>query len=114
MDEDAQFFTSHPDRYAHIREPRMQLVKLPSRQVKYVPECSGEFWSLGEHNKDRRRILLWRVPETHPAYDPKEMKILRIPIILFGDETVEDTDANLLPQIHQIMTDVARKRGAQV
>jgi len=112
MDEDAQFFTQHPDRYAHIREPRQVLVKLPSRQVKYVPESQGEFWSLGAHDNNRRRILLWRVPEGHPNYDPKEVKILKIPFLLFSDETVEDADAVLLPIIHQIMTDAARKQGA--
>jgi hypothetical protein len=109
--EDAQFFKQHPDRYAHIREPRQVLVKLPSRQVKYVPEMQGEFWSLGDHNKDRRRILLWRVPEGHPAYDPKEVKILRIPFLLFSDESIEDTDAVLLPILHQIMTDAQRKQA---
>ena len=114
MDEDAQFFAQHPDRYSHIREPKLQLVKLPSRQVKYVPEMSGEFWSLGEHNKDRRRIILWRVPESHPAYDPKEVKILRIPFLLFGDESVEDTDAVLLPIIHQIMLDAQKKQRVRV
>ena len=111
MDEDAQFFTQHPDRYAHIREPRMVLTKTPQRAVHYRPEMEGEFWSLGEHNKDRRRILLWRVPEHHPAYDPKEVKILRIPFLLFSDESVEDTDAVLLPIVHQIMTDAAKKQG---
>ena len=110
MDEDAQFFADHRDRYAHIRQPRMVLVKLPFRQVKYVEESAEEFLSLGEHNKDRRRILLWRVPESHPAYDPKEVKILRIPFLLFSDETVEDTDAVLLPIIHQVMTDAAQKQ----
>jgi hypothetical protein len=113
MDDDSHFFKDHPDRYAHIREPKMVLVKLPSRQVKYVPEMSGEFWSLGEHNKDRRRILLWRVPESHPAYDPKEMKILRIPFLLFSDETIDDTDSTLLPIIHEIMVNAAKKQGVR-
>ena len=113
MDEDAQFFTQHRDRYAHIREPQMVLVKLPSRQVKYVEESAGEFWSLGEHQKDRRRILLWRVPEHHPAYDPKELKILKIPFLLFADESVEDTDAVLLPIIHQIMSDAAKRQNVR-
>ena len=113
MDEDAQFFTTYKDRYAHIRAPRLILAKLPSRQMKYVEEMAGEFWSLGEHNKDRRRILLWRVPEHHPAYDPKEVKILRLAFLLFSDETVEDTDAVLLPIIHQIMTDAAQKQGVR-
>jgi hypothetical protein len=74
---------------------------------------SGEFWSLGEHNKDRRRILLWRVPESHPAYDPKEMKILRIPFLLFSDETIDDTDSTLLPIIHEIMVNAAKKQGVR-
>lgn len=113
MDEDAQFFTQHPDRYAHIREPRQMLISLPSRQVEPVPESQGEFWSLGEHDRSRRRILVWRVPEHHPDYDPKNVKILKIPFLLFGDESVEDTDAVLLPIIHQIMLDAAKKqRGA--
>ena len=110
-DPDAQFFIDHPDRYAHIRPPRQVLVKSPQRGVGYRPECEGEFWSLGEHNKERRRILLWRVPESHPAYDPKAAKILRIPFLLFSDENVEDTDAILLPIIHRIMVDAAQKQG---
>jgi hypothetical protein len=113
VDEDAQFFKDHPDRYAHIREPRKMLVKLPSRQMKYVDESAGEFWSLGEHDRNRRRILLWRVPESHPNYNPKEVQILRIPFLLFSTETVEDTDAILLPIIHQIMTDAAKKQGVR-
>jgi len=111
MDDDAQFFTDHPDRYARIREPRLQLVKLPSRQVKYVPEMNGEFWSLGEHDKSRRSILVWRVPPSHPLYDSKEIKILRVPFLRFSDETIADTDAVLLPILHQIMTDQAQKQG---
>jgi hypothetical protein len=111
MDEDAQFFQQHPDRYAHIREPRMVLARTSQRAVRYVPECQGEFWSLGDHDKNRRRILLWRVPPSHPAYDVKAVKILRIPFLLFGDETIEDTDAVLLPIVHQIMSDAAKKHG---
>ena len=113
MDEDGQFFATHKDRYAHIREPRKMLVKLPSRQMKYVDEMAGEFWSLGDHDKNRRRILLWRVPEHHPAYDPKEVQILRIPFLLFSDESIEDTDAILLPIVHQIMSDAAQKQGVR-
>ena len=113
MDEDAQFFTQHPDRYAHIRAPKKMLVKLPSRAMKYVDEMAGEFWHLGEHDKDRRRILLWRVPESHPNYNPKEVQILRIPFLLFSDESIEDTDVVLLPIIHQVMQDAAKKQGVR-
>jgi hypothetical protein len=111
MDDDAQFFQSYPDRYARIREPRQVLVKLPSRQVRYVPEMQGEFFSLGDHNRDRRRILVWRVPEDHPAYDPKEVKLLRIPFLLYSDESVADDDATLLPIIHEVMVNAAKKQG---
>jgi len=114
MDEDAQFFTQHPDRYAHIREPRRVLVKTPQRGVFYAPESEGEFWSLGPHDKSRRRILLWRVPESHPAYDPKGIKILKVPFLLFSDENVEDTDAVLLPIIHQIMVEQAKKQRVKI
>jgi hypothetical protein len=111
IDEDSLFFRTHPDRYAHIREPRKMLVKLPSRAMKYVDESAGEFWSLGDHEKNRERILLWRVPESHPNYDPKEVQILRVPFLQFSDEQIEDTDAVLLPILHQIMQDAAKKQG---
>lgn len=114
MDEDAQFFTDHPDRYAHIRVPRQMLVRDRQRGVRYVPESEGEFWSLGAHDKDRRRIILWRVPESHQSYDPKEVKILKIPFLLFADETVEDRDNILLPIIHRIMTDAAEKHRVKI
>ena len=61
--------------------------------------------------KDRRRILVWRVPESHPDYDPKNVKILKIPFLLFADETVEDSDAVLLPIIHQLMSEKAKQLG---
>ncbi|MFZ3215650.1 MAG: hypothetical protein WA192_06285 [Candidatus Acidiferrales bacterium] len=114
MDEDIQFFTEHRDRYARIREPKMVLAKSPQRAVYYRPESEGEFWSLGEHNKDRRRILVWRVPESHPDYDPKSVKILKIPFLLFADETVEDNDATLLPIIHQIISEKAKQLGMKL
>ncbi len=73
------------------------------RATRYVDELQGEFWSLGEHQKDRRRILLWKVPATNPFYDPRKPQILKIPMLAFADESIEDTDAVLLPIIHDIM-----------
>lgn len=109
MDEDAQFFADHPDRYAHIREPRRVLHTDKQRATRYVNESEGEFWSLGEHNKDRRRILLWRVPHDHPMYDPAKPQILKLPMLAFADETIEDRDDILLPIIDGIMKDAAKK-----
>ena len=87
---DRHFFAQHPDRQAHIRLP-------------YADECKGEFWSLGEHNRARRRILLWRVPRDNPHYAQLKQPLLKIPFLAFADETIEDTDAVLLPLIHDIM-----------
>src|SRR5580700_11002732 len=91
-DPDSQWFHSYPDRQSHIRNPIKILMTDKQRGTHYVDELAGEFWSLGDHNKDRRRILL-----------------LKVPFLLFGDESVEDTDAVLLPILHEIMTDAARK-----
>ena len=79
----------------------------------YVDEMRGEFWSLGEHDKDRRRIILYRLPEGSPFYDPKKPMIMKIPFLLFSDETVEDTDLILLPIIHDIMTSKAKEYGGR-
>jgi hypothetical protein len=85
---DKRFFQSYPDRLAHIRLP-------------YRGEAEGEFWQLGEHNRARRRILLCRADaEGKPL--PKG-QIMKIPFLLYSDETVEDTDEVLLPIVSEIM-----------
>ena len=71
--------------------------------TRFTDECDGEFFSLGDHDKDLRRILLWKVPPTNPFYDPKKPAILKIPFLLNSDETVEDRDDILLPILHEIM-----------
>jgi hypothetical protein len=102
-DPDAQFFKDHPDRQAHIRLPAKILQTDRQRATRYVDECQGEFWSLGDHDKDRRRILLWKVPPTNRFYDAKKPQILKIPFLLYADESVEDRDDILLPILHEIM-----------
>ena len=103
-DSDGQWFYDHPDRSAHIRKPvRIMDVDSISHRTAFRDESEGEFFSLGDHNKDRRRILLWKVPPDNIFYDPKKPAILKIPFLLFADETVEDTDAILLPIVHEIM-----------
>ena len=87
---DRHFFAQHPDRQARIRLP-------------YAGESDGEFWQLGEHNRARRRILLWRVPRDNPHYHQLKQPLLKIPFLAFADETIEDTDEVLLPLIHDIM-----------
>jgi limonene-1,2-epoxide hydrolase len=86
------------------RDPR-------TRQVRYVPECEGEFWSLGPHDKSRRRIICWRVPRDNVHYDPDHPQILKIPFLAFADEEIADRDDVLLPIVHEIMMDAAKKQG---
>ena len=89
---DRAFFTKNPDRHAHIRLP-------------FEHEAAGEFWQLGDHNRARRRILLWRVPKGNPYYHPEKMPFMKIPFLAFSDETIEDRDDILLPIIEEIMLD---------
>lgn len=112
IDEDAQFFAQHPDRYAHIRLPKVVPVRTPQRAVVMKPECEGEFWSLGPHDKSRRRIILWRVPKDNVYYDPDNPQILKIPFLAFADETIEDRDDVLLPIVHEVMMNAARHQKA--
>lgn len=108
MIRDEQFFIDHPDRQAHIRLPGTQLVRDRQRAVHFRAECEGEFWSLGAHDKTRRRILLWKVPKDNPFYDASKPQIMKIPFLAFADETIEDRDDILLPILHQIMKDTLK------
>lgn len=100
---DEEFFATHRDRQSRIRKPDLVLGKDNQRAVRYLDECELEFRSLGPHNKERRRIIVWRVPEDNPHYDPLRQKLLKIPFLLFADETVEDRDDVILPILHKIM-----------
>ena len=100
---DEQFFATHPDRRARIRVPDKALYKDSQRAVRYLDECELEFRSLGGHDKNRRRLIIWRVPADNPFYDPDRPQLLKIPFLAFADETIEDTDEILLPILHEIM-----------
>ncbi len=90
---DKNFFRQHPDRLAHIRLP-------------YQGEAAGEFWSLGDHNRTRRRILLCRASAEGKLLP--DGKILKIPFLAFSDESIEDDDRILLPIVQEIMSNAAR------
>jgi hypothetical protein len=87
--QDVGFFFDHPDRQAHIRSP-------------FGDEMKGEFWQIGPHDKNRRRVLLWRVPQDNPYYR-QDRSFLKVPMLAFSDETIEDRDDILLPILHEIM-----------
>ena len=93
---DESWFRKYPSRTTHIRNA-------------YQQECDGEFWSLGSHEKKRRRILLWRPPPGHSSYKQEKCPLLKIPFLAFADETIEDRDDILLPIIAEVMRD-ARER----
>jgi hypothetical protein len=69
-----------------------------------------EFITLGAHERSRRRIIVATV-------DPRlgmRVKFMKIPFLLFADETIEDTDAVLLPILDEIMRKAARDYGLPV
>ena len=108
---DEQFFQIFPDRNYHIRKPVMELIKDKQRAMRYVEECEAEFLSLGPHNKDRRRLILYRVPFDSPWYNPAKPPILKVPFLMFADESIEDDDATLGPILHGIMEDARARYG---
>jgi|HubBroStandDraft_2_1064218.scaffolds.fasta_scaffold00003_79 hypothetical protein len=93
--QDASFFLAHPDRRSHIRKP-------------FGDEMKGEFWSLGDHEPARRRVILWRVPPGNPAFDPARPVICKLGMLAYADETIEDDDGTLLPVVEELMQE-ARK-----
>lgn len=100
-DPDAQFFNQHPDRRSRIRMPMRRLpYRDKQRAVRYLAEGELQFRSLGPHDESRRRIVVWRTGPDHPTH-PNH--ILRIPMLLFADETIEDSDEVLLPIIDGLM-----------
>lgn len=104
-DPDAQFFQQHKSRQARIRLPAKQPYRDQQRAVRYLDEDELQFRSMGPHDIRRRRIIAWRTPTDHPTHPNT---ILRIPFLAFADETIEDTDAVLLPILAEIMKDAAR------
>ena len=95
---DRMFFQNHSGRQAHIRLP-------------FQGESAGEFFSLGDHQRTRRRILIWRVPKDSPYYHPEKQPILKIPFLTLEGEEIDDTDDVLLPLIAQIMAEQAQVQG---
>ena len=98
MSDDAAFFDRHRDRQARIRVPA------PGERDK-------EFVQLGDHARDRRRILVWKVPIGSRLM---QGQILCIPFLLFADESVRDEDATLLPIIHEVMMEANKDYGIDV
>lgn len=93
---DTLFFKEHPRREARIRIP-------------YIDECFHEFASLGEHDRKRRRLIIWKVPDDNPMRGTGDRRLLKIPFLAFSDETIEDSDEVLLPILKQIMAEAYQR-----
>ncbi len=95
LDPDANFFRQHSDRQTLIRLP-------------FGDEGEDDFNTLGPHARERRRIIVYKVPENNVIAPGK---LLRIPFLAFSDENIENSDAVLLPFVHEIMRDAAASYG---
>ena len=93
--DDRVFFSSHKDRRLRIRLPKGD-------------EYLQEFRGLGDHREDRRRVIVSRIPVNQMRR--YNIDFMRIPFLLFADETVEDRDDILAPILHEIM-EAARVSG---
>lgn len=91
---DGTYFRRWPDRRYHIRNA-------------YENENAGEFWTLGPHDKNRRRIILCRVDALQEPLP--DNKVLKIPFLAFADESIEDSDDVLFPIVRDIMADALKR-----
>jgi hypothetical protein len=87
--DDSRFFRQHPDRKLRIRNP-------------YPNEYAGEFQSLGDHEKHRERIIVYRLPPDQARRYPG-IDYARVGMLAFADEEIRDDDATLGPILDQIM-----------
>lgn len=110
---DEEFFTVYPDRNYRIRKPIKQITIDKQRAAHFAEEFEAEFQSLGPHKRDRRRIIIYRIPRDSPWFDPAKQLLMPVPMLAFADETIEDNDATLAPIFHGIMED-ARARYARM
>ena len=94
---DGTYFRRYPDRRYHIRNA-------------YKSECAGEFWALGPHDENRRRIILCRVDaeQEQLLYNGKAV-VQKIPFLAFADESIEDSDDVLFPIVRDIMADALKR-----
>ncbi len=91
---DGTYFLRWPDRRYHIRNA-------------YKGENAGEFWALGPHDANRRRIILCRVDALQEPLP--DNKVMKIPFLAFADESIEDSDDVLFPIVRDIMADALKR-----
>lgn len=87
---DRAFFKQHNDRRLRIRAP-------------IDTEYQREFRGFGPHPENRRRVIVARIAAGMAKRH--NIDFMRIPFLLFADETVEDRDDILAPILDEIMRD---------
>lgn len=87
---DRLFFLEHADRKRRIRLPVGE-------------EYRNEFRQFGWHDEGRRRVIVARIAAG--LSKRHNVDFIRIPFLLFSDETVEDRDDVLAPFLDEIMRD---------
>lgn len=93
---DRIFFKEHPGRRTRLRRP-----------VDW--EYQNEFRQFGMHEEERRRVIVARIPAGMAKRH--NVDFMRIPFLLFADETVEDADEVLGPILDEMMQDAAAGYG---
>lgn len=96
IDTDKAFFADFPQRKTRIRDA-------------IGDEQDAAFQSLGDHDRSRRRMVIWKLPPSMRQHGTPEL--LKIPFLAFGDETIENEDRILMPIVHQLMEDAAKHYG---
>lgn len=84
-----------------------------ARKLRLRPPVEGEyvneFRQFGMHEEGRRRVIVAKIPAGMAKRHMVDY--MRIPFLLFADETVEDTDEVLAPILDKIMKDAAAGQG---
>lgn len=93
---DESFFADHPDRRYRIRLPVEE-------------EYEAEFRSLGGHERERRRVIVSRVPDGLAAM--MGVSLMPIPFLAFADEEIADRDDVLGPIFRGIMEQAGADMG---
>lgn len=80
MNDDAIWF--------RLRTKRHYRIRLPA-----AGEFAASYQQLGDHQAERRWVIVWRVPNGNPGRAMVPDGLMRIPFLLRSDESVEDSDA---------------------
>lgn len=98
-DPDTIWFAQHRDRNFHIRNA-------------FGDEMEFEFDTLGPHQRDRRKIILWKVPHNVALqFRAFAGKVLKTPFLMFADEDIRDEDDTLGSILNGIMEEAAKQNG---